>query len=946
LKGPPAAACDAVLEEISSMKRIAFALAALALIVAPLPTHLLFHASAQSGNSYTNATWGYSVTWDESVWFAIAQDDPTQNTDLLLSNGISYVSFAADDTIPAPPLCVTLYENGLTSQTEVSNIQDVNGPDGQPIRSTDADRSFVAKSFTVVSQGQTLEVTEYFECRTLVPFQAVLIIDHFVIPGDAYATEAPLVEALLTGVTIPDNAGQTNQGDQTPTPAATEESTPTEEPTAAPTEGTSQAQGTTRNGEPGPVFVSGAWRVSVVAGVRSPGLNAIGLKRKTGKDWVVLVADVTNWTNASATLNLRDIQLTFPESTKAVRAAPSSSGTAAKALRVSITDISKVQSFRANQTRRTVLAYSVDQDFTDAAISFGTTLPIADLFAQEVDLENLPSVIRPQKLIQAEVDQVRDGGSLDLFLPDDDSNLTVSLASIAAPVDNDCFANEAADRLNELAGSTVFLESTGDDASSPDARYVWAEAEDGTRTLINHEMLAGGFAIFQESSSTRFAAWLQGAEQEAKDQEAGLWKECANELPSATVEATATATATPTEVPPTPTEIPTSTATPRATATATISPTATATIAESTASPSASASATTSASTDEPTSAMFRGGPTHSGVQPGPGLTAPAKLPWEFRTASSIFSSPAIVDGVIYVGSLDGSVYALNSSSGPALWQFTTGAGILSSPAVADGVVYIGSQDTNLYAIDAASGRERWRFATGSEVLSSPAVVDGIVYVGGMDSYAYAIDAKTGEEIWKVRVGQAFSSPAVVDGVVYIGGGPTLYALDAKSGETKWSAPTGGPVESSPAVVNGAVFVGNDSGTVLAVDRETGNELWRFAAGDAVISSPSVADGTVYFGSADKSVYALDATTGKVVWTYLTGDQITSSPAVADGVVYIGSFDGYIYGLDGATGAERWRYQASPIFSSPAVAGDIVYFGTGDGRLLARKPFNLLNIGV
>src|SRR4051794_40012620 len=115
------------------MKRFALALAALALLLAPLPTQLLFHASAQSGNSYTNATWGYSVSWDESVWFAIAQDDPSQNTDLLLSNGISYVSFSGDDSIPAPPLCVTLFENGLSSQSEVSNIQDVNGPDGQPI---------------------------------------------------------------------------------------------------------------------------------------------------------------------------------------------------------------------------------------------------------------------------------------------------------------------------------------------------------------------------------------------------------------------------------------------------------------------------------------------------------------------------------------------------------------------------------------------------------------------------------------------------------------------------------------------------------------------------------------------------------------------------------------------------------------------------------------------
>jgi outer membrane protein assembly factor BamB/endonuclease YncB( thermonuclease family) len=922
------------------MKRFAFALAALAVLLAPLPSGIL-PVSAQSSNSYTNAAWGYSVTWDGAVWFAIAQDDPSQRTDLLLSNGISYVSFAADDTIPAPPLCVTLYENGLRGQPEVSDVQDVNGPDGNPIRSTDSDRSFVAKSFTITTQGQTIQVTEYFECRTLVPAKAVLIIDHFVIPADAYATEAPLVDTLLTGVTIPENAGPTGQIDATPTPEPTVVSTPAEVPTVTATETGTTSQPSARNGEPGPVFVSGGWRISVVAGVRSPGINAIGLTRKTGKDWIVIVADVTNWTLAPATINLRDVELTFPESVRAARAAPSSSGVAAKALHVAIQDVTVDQTFRANQTRRVVLAFSVDEGVTDPSLSFGTTLPIADVLARDVDLADLPPVTRPPTLIEADVDQIRDGATLDLFLPDDKTNVTVHLASILAPVDNGCFAGEATDRLSELAGATVLLESTGgDDPSAP--RYVWSEAEDGTRTLINRELLAGGFAVFQDSAATRFTAWLRDAERQAKDQEIGLWKECAGELPVATAEATATLTPSPTEVPATPTPIPTEPPTPTATATATPSPTETPPVGTS---PTASASATTPAVTDRPTAAMFRGGPSRTGVQPGPGLASPAKIPWEFQTTSAIFSSPAIVDGVIYVGSLDGSLYALDSHSGPPLWQFTTGAGIISSPAVADGVVYVGSEDTNLYAIDAATGRQRWSFATGAEVSSSPAVADGVVYVGGMDTYVYAIDAESGEELWKVRVGQAFSSPAVVDGVVYIGGAQTLFALDAKTGNEIWRAQTGGPVESSPAVSGDTVVIGNDTGTILAVDRTTGNELWRFQAGDAVLSAPAIADGMVYFGSNDQYVYAIDLTTGLQVWTYQTGDQVLSSPAVADGVVFIGSFDGYIYGLDAKTGAERWHYQAGPILSSPSVVGDVVYFGVADGRLLARKPFNLLNIG-
>jgi outer membrane protein assembly factor BamB len=62
---------------------------------------------------------------------------------------------------------------------------------------------------------------------------------------------------------------------------------------------------------------------------------------------------------------------------------------------------------------------------------------------------------------------------------------------------------------------------------------------------------------------------------------------------------------------------------------------------------------------------------------------------------------------------------------------------------VADGIVYVGSNDKNLYAIDAVTGKEKWHFATGDWVDSSPAVADGIVYVGSNDKNLYAIGANS-----------------------------------------------------------------------------------------------------------------------------------------------------------------------------------------------------------
>jgi outer membrane protein assembly factor BamB len=69
-----------------------------------------------------------------------------------------------------------------------------------------------------------------------------------------------------------------------------------------------------------------------------------------------------------------------------------------------------------------------------------------------------------------------------------------------------------------------------------------------------------------------------------------------------------------------------------------------------------------------------------------------------------VFSSPAVANGVVYVGSVDGNVYALNASTGAKLWSFNAGDVVASSPAVANGVVYIGSFDNKVYAFDQTGG--------------------------------------------------------------------------------------------------------------------------------------------------------------------------------------------------------------------------------------------------
>ncbi len=70
-------------------------------------------------------------------------------------------------------------------------------------------------------------------------------------------------------------------------------------------------------------------------------------------------------------------------------------------------------------------------------------------------------------------------------------------------------------------------------------------------------------------------------------------------------------------------------------------------------------------------------------------------------------------------------------------WAYQTGGEIIPSPVVVGGVVYVGSSDGNLYALDAATGTKKWDYRTG-DVADVPVVVGGVLYVGSNDHNLYA----------------------------------------------------------------------------------------------------------------------------------------------------------------------------------------------------------------
>ncbi|HTB24490.1 MAG TPA: PQQ-binding-like beta-propeller repeat protein [Puia sp.] len=141
-------------------------------------------------------------------------------------------------------------------------------------------------------------------------------------------------------------------------------------------------------------------------------------------------------------------------------------------------------------------------------------------------------------------------------------------------------------------------------------------------------------------------------------------------------------------------------------------------------------------------------------------------------------SSPTLANGVLFAG-IDSLGYGVNSVSavdaltGQVKWIFSAypaGSVDLCSPAYGNGIVYIGSSNGTLYAINAVTGKEVWHYFAGSVYeFSSPVYANGLVYVSNTSGNLYCLDAATGIIKWTVYTGSKGDGPSVwgVDGVAH-----------------------------------------------------------------------------------------------------------------------------------------------------------------------------------
>jgi eukaryotic-like serine/threonine-protein kinase len=191
---------------------------------------------------------------------------------------------------------------------------------------------------------------------------------------------------------------------------------------------------------------------------------------------------------------------------------------------------------------------------------------------------------------------------------------------------------------------------------------------------------------------------------------------------------------------------------------------------------------------------------------------------WEINIGAPVRSTPLVYNDLIYFGSESGEFFCTDLG-GTIKWRFKAKRGITSSASITQNIVFFGSMDSTLYALDAKTGWVIWRYRLGKPTISTPFIVENYLFTGASSGDITCIDIRTSKEVWHYSTEhQVTGSPIVFKDSLYCGSvDGHLYSLEYRTGRLRWKFRTEGPITGTPIAVDETIYIGSTDHRLYAL---------------------------------------------------------------------------------------------------------------------------------
>jgi outer membrane protein assembly factor BamB/predicted phosphodiesterase len=327
----------------------------------------------------------------------------------------------------------------------------------------------------------------------------------------------------------------------------------------------------------------------------------------------------------------------------------------------------------------------------------------------------------------------------------------------------------------------------------------------------------------------------------------------------------------------------------------------------------------------------------------------------EWSDTASIFSGPCLVyDTILVYGNSVGYVKAICTGSKKFLWQVKMRGPLYSTPVTSDGIVIIGTVDGSVVGLNGLNGRQMWVVKTEGPVLAEGIIENGSVYIGGGKRDFYRIDIKTGNIIWKFSgvSGLIQGKPALSDSMVIFGAWDRyLYCLDKRTGILRWKWTNGkpqnlySPGNISPVCSGDRVFIVAPDRYMTAIDINSGKEIWRTNRHQVRESMGASPDGTsVYAKLMNDTVISVSSAGDfpKTIWAVNAGFGYEHNPCpilATKELVIAATRSGMLVAIDPVSKSIVWKYKAGNSSVNKVVADSqqTFWFTLMEGKIMGIK---------
>ncbi|HEY7122793.1 MAG TPA: PQQ-binding-like beta-propeller repeat protein [Ktedonobacterales bacterium] len=332
----------------------------------------------------------------------------------------------------------------------------------------------------------------------------------------------------------------------------------------------------------------------------------------------------------------------------------------------------------------------------------------------------------------------------------------------------------------------------------------------------------------------------------------------------------------------------------------------------------------------------FRGSAARSGVSTAT-LRPVLTTVWTFPTKDAIDGSPILSDGIIYVGSRDQHLYALDARAKNELWSYKADGPVRSTPTLHGDTLFFGDDDGTFHAVQSAGGQGRWRAPLYGKCFASAAAGGGLIIVATQSGRVVALAPTSGQIVWEHQDSTAFyASPAIQGNLaLLVNGSGLVKGLELATGKLLWTFQASGPVRATPASDDGLLLVAALDGSLTLLDARTGERLWQRSLGPAISASPVLTGDTVFAAGQDGALFALSRDNANRLWNIRTSGQLAASPVLCDASLLVIDTEGNLSLIDAERGTIRYREAlGASVFASPAVSGHWCVIGTRQGNLM------------